>query len=335
MFVTGEATILHADLDAFFAAVEQRDDPALRGRPVIVGGRRRDVRQLRGAGARRARGDGRRRGAAAVSRRRVRPAAPVRLHRRQQGGVRGVRRHHPVRRGHLRRRGVPRRRRPAADRRHAGARSPSDCAARCASASTCRSASASPARSSSPRSPARCPSPTDCSSCRPTTSSAFLHPLPIERVWGVGAKTAAKLHARGIHRVGDIAAMPEEALVAILGPGGGSPHPRPGPQPRRLARCRPGAGAARSGRSVPSAVRHGPFESTRRRARRPRRSRDAPAAGRRPRRANGDAAPALRRLHDGRRGRTRSTRRPRTRRRSWRSPAACSTRRWTASAATG
>jgi DNA polymerase-4 len=46
---------------------------------------------------------------------------------------------------------------------------------------------------------------------------AFLHPLPIERVWGVGKKTAEKLHARGVTTVGDMALIGEGPLTTILG----------------------------------------------------------------------------------------------------------------------
>jgi DNA polymerase-4 len=46
---------------------------------------------------------------------------------------------------------------------------------------------------------------------------AFLHPLPIERLWGVGPVTAGKLRDRHIHTVGHVARIGEAALVAILG----------------------------------------------------------------------------------------------------------------------
>ncbi|MDP9794942.1 DNA polymerase-4 [Catenuloplanes nepalensis] len=49
----------------------------------------------------------------------------------------------------------------------------------------------------------------------------FLHPLPVERLWGVGPVTAAKLHARQIHTVGHVARIGEAALVAMLGAGAG------------------------------------------------------------------------------------------------------------------
>ncbi|MBJ7354393.1 MAG: DNA polymerase IV [Thermoleophilaceae bacterium] len=45
----------------------------------------------------------------------------------------------------------------------------------------------------------------------------FLHPLPIEAVWGVGKVTSKKLRARGVKTVGDIAALKEDTLCTILG----------------------------------------------------------------------------------------------------------------------
>src|SRR5262249_61638406 len=52
---------------------------------------------------------------------------------------------------------------------------------------------------------------------------AFLHPLPVERLWGVGRVTSAKLRERGIATVGQVAAMDEQALVRLLGVASG-PH---------------------------------------------------------------------------------------------------------------
>jgi DNA polymerase IV len=49
----------------------------------------------------------------------------------------------------------------------------------------------------------------------------FLHPLPVERLWGVGQVTARKLHDRGLTTVGDIARLDEAGLVAVLGQAAG------------------------------------------------------------------------------------------------------------------
>ncbi len=51
----------------------------------------------------------------------------------------------------------------------------------------------------------------------PDAELAFLHPLPVQRLWGVGEVTATKLHDRGVHTVADVAAMSPEALTAIVG----------------------------------------------------------------------------------------------------------------------
>ncbi len=51
----------------------------------------------------------------------------------------------------------------------------------------------------------------------PDGELAFLHPLPVRRLWGVEPVTADKLNARGIATVGEVALLGEAALVAMLG----------------------------------------------------------------------------------------------------------------------
>jgi DNA polymerase-4 len=51
----------------------------------------------------------------------------------------------------------------------------------------------------------------------PERELAFLHPLPVECVWGVGPATARRLHAWNVRTVGELAALSERTLVAMLG----------------------------------------------------------------------------------------------------------------------
>jgi DNA polymerase-4 len=51
----------------------------------------------------------------------------------------------------------------------------------------------------------------------PDREMAFLHPLPVQKLWGVGPKTTEKLHGRGIMTVGEVAQLEEYALVSMLG----------------------------------------------------------------------------------------------------------------------
>jgi DNA polymerase-4 len=49
----------------------------------------------------------------------------------------------------------------------------------------------------------------------------FLHPLPVQRLWGVGPATYKRLERFGVVTIGDLAAVPEETLVHSLGPAAG------------------------------------------------------------------------------------------------------------------
>ena len=78
----------------------------------------------------------------------------------------------------------------------------------------------------------------------------FLHPLPVQKLWGVGEVTAAKLRERGIRTVRDVADVEENSLVAMLGRASGRhlhalAHNRD-PRPVQVGRRRRSIGSQRA-----------------------------------------------------------------------------------------
>ena len=219
MFVSA-ATILHADLDAFFASVEQRDDPRLRGRPVIVGG------GVVLAASYEAKAYGVRTAMGGRQARRLCPHAivvPPRMAAYSEASksvfavfedttplVEGI----SIDEAFLDVRGLE---------RLAG--SPSEIAERLRrkvgdevglpiTVGIARTKFLAKVASAVAK-------PNGLLSVPPDGELDFLHPLPVERLWGVGRVTAAKLHGRGIRTVGQVAALEEDLLVHLLGTGSG------------------------------------------------------------------------------------------------------------------
>ncbi|MFC7712507.1 DNA polymerase IV [Micromonospora lupini] len=214
------AHILHADLDAFYASVEQRDDPRLRGRPVIVGG------GVVLAASYEAKARGVRSAMGGQQARRLCPDAivvPPRMAAYTQAS-RAVfeifRQTTPLVEGlsideafldvgGLRRLvGAPaeiaeRLRREVRDR----VRLP-------ITVGVARTKFLAKVASGVAK-------PDGLLVVAPDAEVAFLHPLPVERLWGVGPVTAAKLRERRIRTVGEVARLGEAALVSLLGAGAG------------------------------------------------------------------------------------------------------------------
>src|ERR671924_2429216 len=216
MFAVSEATILHADLDAFYASVEQRDDPALRGRPVIVGA------GVVLAASYEARAYGVRTAMGGALARRLCPGAVVveprmsayseaskqvyRVFEDTTPLVEGL----SIDEAFLDVRGL---------RRLSG--TPTEIAVRLRH--TVRERVGLPITVGVARTKflAKVASgvakPDGLLVVPPDEELAFLHPLLVERLWGVGTVTAAKLHDHRIHTVGQLARLSERALVSILG----------------------------------------------------------------------------------------------------------------------
>ncbi|MEK6228150.1 MAG: DNA polymerase IV [Actinomycetota bacterium] len=216
MFVSSEATILHADLDAFFASVEQRDDPRLRGRPVIVGP------GVVLAASYEARAHGVRSAMGAAQARRRCPKAIV-VEARWQAYLDASKavfevfaQTAPV----VEKLSIDEAFLDVAGlRRIAG--SPTEIAARLRREVRDQVGLPITVGVATTRLLAKVASgvakPDGLLVVPPGGELAFLHPLRVERLWGVGPATAAKLHDRGVTTVGEVAQLGEPALVEILG----------------------------------------------------------------------------------------------------------------------
>lgn len=210
------ADILHADLDSFYASVEQRDDPALRGRPVIVGAGvvLAASYEAKAYGVRTAMGG---RQARQLCPHAVVVAPRMRAYTAASEAVFGVFRDttplvEPISVdeafldvGGLRRlRGPPVQ---IAARLRADVRDRVGLPITVGIARTKFLAKVA-SREAKPDGLLLVP---------PDQELAFLHPLPVRRLWGVGAATAAKLSAHGIETVADVAELSESMLASLVG----------------------------------------------------------------------------------------------------------------------
>jgi DNA polymerase-4 len=220
VFVRTEATILHADLDSFYASVEQRDDPRLRGRPVIVGG------GVVLAASYEARAFGVRTAMGGHQARRLCPHVVVveprmsaytaaskavfEIFEETTPVVEGL----SIDEAFLDVGGLWRIAGPAGEIAGRLRHEVRDRVGLAITVGVARTKFLAKVASAVAK-------PDGLLVVAPEQELEFLHPLPVERLWGVGRVTAAKLHARGIDLVADVARLPETALVCILGKAAG------------------------------------------------------------------------------------------------------------------
>lgn len=215
-----DATILHADLDAFFASVEQRDNPKLRGRPVIVGGGvvLAASYEARARGVRGAMGGARARGLcpdAIVVEPRMSAYSKAskdvfEVFRRTTPLVEGI----SIDEAFLDVAGL---RRVSGEPASIAARLRQDVLATVGlriTVGVARTKFLAKVASGVAK-------PDGLLVVPPTEELTFLHPLPVQRLWGVGPKSTAKLHELGIYTVGQVAGLGEAGLVSILGQASG------------------------------------------------------------------------------------------------------------------